>query len=87
MKAGAPNISGEFTPGQGDEGGIANFASRTAKVSGCFSMGTSISFQVLTETDGRWIGAPLRFSAKSNIYGNSTTITPLSMKTKWFVKY
>ena len=52
----APQISGNFTPGQGDNEGASGFATGHDSHSGAFYPGTAKSLNVLKETDGKWTG-------------------------------
>ena len=88
-KAMAPQISGNFTPGQGDNEGAAGFATGHDSHSGAFYPGTAKSIYVLKETDGKWTGAPLGFQASrsNSIYGAGSTIRPVNRSTRFMIKY
>lgn len=85
----APQISGSFTPGQGDNGGASGFATRKDSHSGAFYAGTAKSMKVLKETDGNWTGAPLSFQASrsNSIYGKGSTIRPINRSCRFVIKY
>ena len=85
----APQISGNFTPGQGDNEGAAGFATGHDSHSGAFYPGTAKSIYVLKETDGKWTGAPLGFQASrsNSIYGAGSTIRPVNRSTRFMIKY
>ena len=90
MGAGIPDISGEFVPSQGDNGGWARFGNNSKKIlSGPFYYTNTATAEVLNETGGRYAGGVLAFSAArcSSIYGSSTTVTPNSVAAGFYIKF
>lgn len=88
MKAGLPNITGNF--GIANNAGVVNATNLTegSTYSGAFVPYTSITYG--TTAAGFPISSynmGINASRCSAIYGNSSTVTPLSISTKLILKY
>ena len=77
MSAGLPNITGHF-------------ASATGKIystDGAFTTNGTVKGQLNGSYNGSLGKGYLDASRSSSIYGNSDTVTPKSLSTKFFIKY
>lgn len=85
MGAGAPAISGQISANTGLQG-----KSEFLKASGCL-ISWDFTNGAFPAPTGYTVGTPrgMQFAASNSnsIYGSSATITPSSLKTKWFIKY
>ena len=87
MEAGCPNIVGSL--GNHKYGGYGTQANYPTTVTGCFTEDTGTS----PACDGggakygtTWV-ANISASLSSDVYGNSTTITPESCSCLFYIKY
>lgn len=77
VDAGLPNITGT----------LGSMTGRMASMSGAFEAGGNFTLQKNGSTNGSQNCASLNASKSSAIYGKSSTVTPLSMSTFYFIKF
>ena len=79
--AGCPNITGSVRGGDTTSSGGTG-------ASGCFR-GTeaNVEHYATSSSGSKIITINFNASHSNSIYGSSTTVTPLSLKTKFFIKY
>lgn len=80
MEAGAPAIRGTYDRCPYEE---RNYYAPSGALYAC---GSSMEVGGVTSFTNN-LGFGIDASRSSSIYGASTTITPLSLKTTWFIKY
>ena len=78
MEAGLPNITGNFMA----------YGYRSGNTGGAFSSSVQAENQLTLGTgEGAFVGFMLNASRSSSIYGNSDTVTPLSISSIFVIKY
>lgn len=87
ISAGCPNVTGTFSNNAGYQG-----HSEYYNITGCFKGSfTSTGTYPLASSSGTstatYRGVSMSLSNSNSIFGKSNTITPLSMKCKYFIKY
>ena len=79
-----PNITGKFhIRGWSTDGNLVHSSS------GCISITSGVNYNscqgLLAEAPGKYIN--IAANKSSSVYNNSKTVTPISIKVKYFIKY
>jgi len=87
VNAGLPNITGAYTPFGGNNT-CRGFNSSTS-VSGALGKTKLGSYKTMAQTDGSFDAYRIDFNAKNSnsLFSKSDTVTPLSQKTNFAIKY